>query len=99
MQKAKRNSSIGVRMNVKPKEWCCVPVIVDDAISELFQMPAPDEDPHQRPAFRVTQATVELVPQDFGRYKPSLERMAEDWRHEKELVMQQKKIETATEAA
>ena len=88
----------GCDMSMKPREWCCVPVIIDDAISDLFQMPAPDEDPGQQPAFRVTQATAELVPQDFGRYKPSLERMAEDWRHQKERVMQQKKVATVTEA-
>lgn len=86
-------------MSMRLTEWCSVPVIVDNAISELFQMPVPDEDPDQQPAFRVTQATAELVPQDFGRYKPSLQRMAEDWRQDKARVMQQKKVETVTEAA
>jgi len=77
----------------KQIEWCCVPVIVDDTISDLFQMPAPDNDSEQKPAFLVTQSTVDLVPQDFDRYEPSLERMAEHWRGEKERVIHQKKAQ------
>lgn len=85
-------------MSMKQIEWCCVPVIVDDGTSELFLMPAPDEDPDQQPVFRVTQSTADLVPQDFARYKPSLQRMAEDWRVEKERVMQWQKNPKSTEA-
>ena len=77
-------------MNTKPTEWCCVPVIIDDQTSELFQLMAPDEDPDQRMAFRVTQSTADLVPLDFDRYEPSLQRMVDDWRQQKERVMQMK---------
>jgi hypothetical protein len=84
---------------MKQIEWCCVPVIVDDGTSELFEMPAPDEDPDQQLVFRVTQSTADLVPQDFARYKPSLQRMAEDWRVDKERVMQEGKTQSLTEAA
>ena len=81
-------------MSRKQIEWCCVPVIVDNAISDLFQMPAPNGDSAQEPAFLVTQSTVDLVPQDFERYKPSLQRMAEDWRQEKERVMHPSEVST-----
>jgi hypothetical protein len=77
-------------VSTKPTEWCCVPVIIDNETSELFQLASPDEDPDQRITFRVTQSTAELVPQDFERYKPSLQRMADDWRAQKERVMQMK---------
>jgi hypothetical protein len=70
-------------------EWCGVPVIVDDTTNDLFEMPEPDEDPEQKPAFHVTESTAELVPQDFELYKHSLERMAADWREEKEWFMQE----------
>jgi len=65
--------------------WCGVPVIIDNDTSELFEMAKPDDDPEQKPAFRVTQSTANLVGQDFERYKPSLERMAEDWHDKKSL--------------
>jgi len=68
-------------------DWCCVTVIVDDNTIELFQMPAPDEDAEQEPAFRVTKSTAELVSQDFSRYQPSLQLMVENWRKSKERVM------------
>jgi len=77
-----------MKVSTKSTEWCCVPVIIDDETSELFKLPSPDEDPEQRIAFRVTQSTAGLVPQDFDRYKPSLQRMVEDWRVQKERVMQ-----------
>lgn len=80
-------------------EWCCVPVLVDDGASELFEMPAPDEDPGQQPVFRVTQSTADLVPQDFALYKPSLQRMVEDWRVDKQRMMQESKVQMRTEAA
>jgi hypothetical protein len=38
---------------------------------ELFEMFKPDDDPEQKPAFRVTQSTANLVRQDFERYEPS----------------------------
>ena len=66
--------------------WCGVPVIIDNDTNDLFEMPKPDDDPEQKPAFLVTQSTANLVGQDFQRYKPSLERMAEDWQDDKNLV-------------
>lgn len=59
-------------------------------------MPAPDEDAEQQPAFRVTKSTADLVSQDFGRYQPSLQRMADDWRAAKKRVMQDKKAQNPT---
>lgn len=75
--------------------WCSVPVIIDNGISELFEMSKPDEDPEQRPAFHVTQSTANLVEQDFERYKPSLERMAEDWEEDKKTLSAEKKAITS----
>ena len=63
--------------------WCCVSVIIDNGTTELFEMSKPDDNPEQKPFFVVTQSTANLVQQDFERYKPSLERMAEDWREAK----------------
>jgi len=63
--------------------WCCVPVIIDNDTTELFEMSKPDDNPEQKPVFVVTQSTANLVQQDFERYRPSLERMAEDWREAK----------------
>lgn len=80
-------------MTMKQIEWCCVPVIIDDSTSELFQMPAPDEDPGQQPEFHITQSTADLVPRDFKLYQPSLERMVENWREDKDRVMLQKKAQ------
>ncbi|MBA2528260.1 MAG: hypothetical protein H0V18_21120 [Pyrinomonadaceae bacterium] len=84
---------------MKQIEWCCVPVIVDDDTTELFQMPAPDEDTEQQPTFRVTESTADLVSQDFARYQPSLQRMAENWHEAKERVMRDDKAEKLTAAA
>jgi hypothetical protein len=78
-------------MNNRPLEWCGVLVTVDDTITELFAMPNPNEDPDQKPEFHVTPSTADLVAQDFERYKPSLERMVDDWQEEKERFMQEKK--------
>jgi len=78
---------------------CCVPVIVDDDTTELFLMPAPDEVAEQQPAFCVTESTADLVSQDFARYQPSLQRMAEDWREAKARVMQDKKAQKLTAAS
>ena len=66
--------------------WCCVPVIIDNHTTELFEMSKPNDDPDQEPTFVVTQSTANLVQQDFERYKPSLERMVEDWREAKKPV-------------
>lgn len=77
-------------MNTKPTQWCCVPVIIDNETAELFHLTSPDEDPEQRLAFRVTQSTADLVPLDFERYQPSLQRMVDDWRLQKARVMQMK---------
>ena len=79
-----------MKLNTKPTEWCCVPVIIDNETPELFQLTSPDEDPDQQITFRVTQSTADLVTQDFDRYKPSLQRMVDDWRVQKERVMQMK---------
>ena len=84
---------------MKQIEWCCVPVIIDDTTAELFQMPAPDEDAEQQPAFQVTKSTADLVSQDFARYQPSLQRMADNWREAKERVMRDKKAQKPTTAA
>jgi hypothetical protein len=74
-------------------EWCGVPVVVNDSTNGLFEMTPPDEDAEQKPAFLVTQSTAGLVEQDFERYKPSLERMVDDWREAKERFMHEKKAE------
>ncbi|MEK6281249.1 MAG: hypothetical protein AABN95_12930 [Acidobacteriota bacterium] len=70
--------------------WCGVSVIIDNDTSELFEMSQPDDDPEQKPAFLVTQSTATLVRQDFERYEPSLERMAEDWQESKKPLLIQK---------
>ena len=67
-------------------EWCGVSVIIDDDTDELFEMSKPDDDPEQKPAFQVTQSTANLVRQDFERYRPSLERMAEEWQENKRFL-------------
>jgi hypothetical protein len=71
--------------------WGGVPGVIDDSTVGLFEMPAPDDDPEQKPAFLVTQSTADLVRQDFERYKPSLERMAEDWQEKKKRVLSETK--------
>ena len=68
-----------------------VPVVIDNSTEGLFEMPEPDVDPEQKPSFVVTQSTADLVRQDFERYKPSLERMAEDWEQKKERVLSEAK--------
>jgi len=68
-----------------------VPGVIDDSTEGLFEMPEPDDDPEQKPAFLVTQSTADLVGQDFERYQPSLERMAEDWEEKKERVLSEVK--------
>ena len=73
--------------------WGGVPVVIDDTTQGLFEMPEPDGDPEQKPAFVVTQSTADLVPQDFERYQPSLERMAEDWEEKKGRVLSETKSE------
>jgi hypothetical protein len=68
-----------------------VPAVIDNSTEGLFEMPEPDDNPEQKPAFVVTQTTADLVRQDFERYKPSLERMAEDWEEKKERVLSEAK--------
>jgi hypothetical protein len=68
-----------------------VPGVIDNSTEGLFEMPEPDDDPGQKPAFIVTQSTADLVREDFERYKPSLERMAEDWGEKKERVLSEAK--------
>jgi phage regulator Rha-like protein len=82
---------------MKQTEWCGVRIIINDATSDLFQMSEPDENPNQQPEFHITQSTADIVPLDFNRYQPSLQRMIENWREEKESLMRQKK-RPATEA-
>ena len=69
--------------------WCDVPVRIDNSTDALFEMPALNEDLEQQPTFLVTQATADLVRQDFERYQPSLERMIEDWQEEKRQFMRE----------
>src|SRR5918997_2617758 len=64
-----------------------VPAVIDNSTEGLFEMSEPDDDPEQKPTFLVTQATADFVRQDFERYKPPLERMAEDWEEKKERVL------------
>lgn len=78
-------------MKNKQIEWCCIPVTVDDTVAELIHMTPPNQDAKQQPEFRVTKATMGLVPLDFELYKPSLERMAQHWHEEKERQMQKAK--------
>jgi hypothetical protein len=80
-------------------DWCCVTVTVDDDTTELFLMPAPDEDAEQQPEFRVTNSTADLVSQDFARYQPSLQRMADNWREAKKRVMRDRKAQKPNTAA
>jgi len=40
----------------------------------------------RRPTFLVTQSTADLVREDFERYEPSLERMAEAWQENKKFL-------------
>ncbi len=68
-----------------------VPAVIDNSTEGLFEMPEPDADPEQKPAFIVTQSTADLVRQDFERYQPSLERMAEDWEEKKGRVLSEAK--------
>jgi hypothetical protein len=71
--------------------WGGVPGIIDDSTEGLFEMPEPDGDPEQKPAFLVTQSTADLVQLDFERYEPSLERMAEDWQEDKKRALSENK--------
>ena len=73
----------------KALNWCGVPVIINNSTAGLFEMPELNDDLEQKPAFLVTQATADLVRPDFERYKPSLERMAEDWQEEKNQFMRE----------
>ena len=68
-----------------------VPGVIDNSTEGLFERPEPDDDPEQKPAFLVTQSTADFVRQDFERYKPSLERMAEDWEEKKTRVLSEAK--------
>jgi hypothetical protein len=76
----------------KNLNWCGVSVIIDNDTSELFEMSKPDDDPEQKPAFLVTRSTANLVGQDFERYKPSLERIAEDWQEDNLFPLRGKAI-------
>ena len=70
-----------------------VPGVIDNSTVGLFEMPEPDNDPEQKPAFLMTQSTADLVRQDFERYSPSLEIMAEDWVEEKKRILSETKGE------
>jgi hypothetical protein len=86
----------GVRGSGNPV-WCGVPVVIDDETTGLFEMPAHDGDPEQQPAFLVTQATADLVRQEFERYEPSLEIMAKDWQEKKARVLSENKSDDSEE--
>lgn len=73
----------------KALNWCGIPVIIDNNIDGLFEMSELNDDLEQKPAFLATQATADLVRQDFERYRPSLERMVEDWQEEKKQFMRE----------
>ena len=64
-------------------EWFGVPVIIDNNTRGLLEIATADNDLAQKPSFVVTQSTANLVRQDFERYKPSLERMIDDWQEAK----------------
>ena len=88
-----------MEIQTKQLDWCSVPVIVDNETTELFEMPSPDENAEQQPVFHVTKSTADLVAQDFGRYQPSLQRMADNWHEAKKRVMQDRKAQKPTPAA
>ena len=71
------------KTKTKNREWCGIPVIVDDATTELIHAPPPDEDPEQELVFRATQTTVQLVSEDFERYRSTLELMGKLARRER----------------
>jgi len=70
-----------------------VPGVIDNSTEALFEMPEHDGDPEQQPAFILTQSTADLVQQDFERYRPSLERMAEDWEGKKKRILSEAKVD------
>lgn len=72
--------------------WFDAKVVLDDSVTELFEMTTPDKDPAQQPAFRITSSTAALVEKDFELYKPSLERMVDDWREAKKRFMQEQSM-------
>ena len=86
---AVKDNNGGDEDDSKTLNWCGVPVIIDNKIAGLFEMPELNGDLEQKPAFLVTQATADLVQPDFERYRPSLERMAEDWQEEKNQFMRE----------
>ena len=73
----------------KTLNWCKVPVKIDNSTEGLFEMSELNNDLEQKPVFLVTQATADLVRQDYERYQPSLERMVEDWQEEKKQFMRE----------
>jgi hypothetical protein len=73
----------------KTLNWCAVPVKIDNSTDGLFEMSELNDDLEQKPVFLVTQATADLVRQDYERYQPSLERMVEDWQEEKNQFMRE----------
>jgi hypothetical protein len=79
-------------MSEQNMTWFDVKVVLDDSVTELFEMTTPDRNPEQKPAFRITSATAALVEKDFELYKPSLERMIDDWRESKARFMQEQSM-------
>lgn len=75
--------------DTKTLSWCNAPVKIDNSTDGLFEMSELNKDLEQKPAFLVTQATADLVRQDYERYQPSLERMVEDWQEEKNQFMRE----------
>lgn len=84
-----KNSNNGDDPDPKNLTWSGIPVIIDNSTEGLFEMSKLNDDLEQKPAFLVTQATADLVRPDFERYKPSLERMVEDWQEEKNQFMRE----------
>ncbi len=85
-------------MSKREMTWLAIMVIVDNTTVGLFEMPTPDEDPEQKPAFIVTQSTADLVAQDFERYRPSLMRMQATWQEEKGRMMRAKTRDQSMQA-
>jgi hypothetical protein len=79
-------------MSEQNMTWFDVKVVLDDSVTELFEMATLNEDPEQKPVFRITSSTAALVEKDFELYKPSLERMVDDWREAKARFMQEQSV-------
>lgn len=75
----------------KGKEWSGVPVVITKSTVELVEMPAPNEDPKQQPAFLVNQGVADLIDQEFELFRPGLELMILGWQKEKERYIRKRR--------